>query len=63
LKRKENIGAAGVALLVPCSTIAGINLVIIKIVNAGLQPVFLVSRRPAAAEPGKFDRQQDCPGN
>ena len=49
MKRKDNIDAAGAGLLILCSGIVGINQVIIKIVNAGLQPVFQAGLRSACA--------------
>ena len=47
--RKDHIDALGAALLVYCSASMGINQVLVKIVNGGLQPVFQAGLRSALA--------------
>ena len=47
--RKDNIDLTGASLLVLCSALVGINQVIIKIVNTGLQPVFQAGLRSLCA--------------
>ena len=47
--KKDNMDALGAVLLIMCSAIVGINQVIIKIVNTGLQPVFQAGLRSACA--------------
>ncbi|MCG6902333.1 MAG: DMT family transporter [Rhodobacter sp.] len=49
MQRKENIDAFGAASLVAFSAVLGLNQVIIKIVNEGLQPVFAAGLRSVGA--------------
>lgn len=49
MKRKNHIDSSGAFLLVLCSALMGINQVIVKIVNAGLHPVFQAGLRSACA--------------
>lgn len=46
---KTHIDFSGACLLVLCSTLVGINQVVIKVVNAGMQPVFQAGLRSACA--------------
>ena len=49
MQRKENIDAFGATSLVVFSAILGFNQVVIKIVNAGIQPVFAAGLRSLGA--------------
>lgn len=49
MERKDRIDLFGAGLLVSTALVMGINQVMIKMVNAGLQPVFQVGLRSAAA--------------
>jgi len=48
-RKKDNIDLMGASLLIMCSAIVGINQVIIKIVNSGLQPIFQAGLRSVCA--------------
>lgn len=47
--RKDRLDAAGVAMLLGVQLILGLNQVVVKLVNAGLQPVFFAGLRSALA--------------
>lgn len=49
MKHKDHIDSLGVALLVFCSALMGVNQVMVKIVNTGLHPVFQAGLRSACA--------------
>lgn len=49
VKRRDHIDALGAATLVVCSALMGINQVLVKLVNAGLHPVFQAGLRSACA--------------
>ena len=49
MEKKDHIDSLGAGLLVLCSVIVGINQVLIKLVNAGLAPVFQAGLRSACA--------------
>ncbi|MEM7425137.1 MAG: DMT family transporter [Pseudomonadota bacterium] len=49
MERKDRIDLAGAGLLVSTALLMGINQVMIKMVNAGMQPVFQVGLRSACA--------------
>ena len=49
MERRDHIDAFGAACLLGTAVIMGINQVMIKLVNAGLQPVFQVGLRSACA--------------
>jgi drug/metabolite transporter (DMT)-like permease len=48
-QRKDRIDAAGAALLVLVSVLLGMNQVMVKLVNAGMNPVFQAGMRSACA--------------
>ena len=49
MPRKDRIDAAGAAGLVAFSLLLAVNQVLIKVVNAGFQPVFFAGLRSALA--------------
>lgn len=49
MERKDHIDALGAFLLIFCSALMGVNQVFIKIVNAGMHPVFQAGLRSACA--------------
>jgi drug/metabolite transporter (DMT)-like permease len=49
MERKDRIDAAGAAVLLTFSILMGLNQVLIKLVNAGMQPVFQAGLRSALA--------------
>ncbi len=49
MERKDRLDLAGAGLLVSTAVLMGVNQVMIKMVNAGLQPVFQVGLRSACA--------------
>ncbi len=49
MERKDRIDAFGAAVLLSFSLLMGLNQVMIKLVNAGLQPVFQAGLRSAFA--------------
>lgn len=49
MQRKDHIDAFGAASLIGFSALLGLNQVVIKLVNAGLQPVFSAGLRSAGA--------------
>jgi drug/metabolite transporter (DMT)-like permease len=49
LNRRNQIDAIGALLLIICSALMGVNQVLVKIINAGLHPVFQAGLRSAFA--------------
>ena len=49
MERKDRIDALGGAILLSFSLLMGLNQVMIKLVNAGMQPVFQAGLRSACA--------------
>ncbi len=47
MDRKNHIDSLGAVLLVACSALMGVNQVVVKLVNVGLQPVFQAGLRSA----------------